>query len=442
MSGTPTTRAGGAAPSARPGGRGTSPRARSAAILAATLGPGLVVMLADSDAGSLITAAKSGAAWGYAMVLPQILLIPVLYAVQEITVRLGVATGEGHGALIRRHFGPAVALLSSLTLFLSATGALLSEFAAVAGVGEIFGVSRWVTVPLATAFLVGIAMTGSYKRAVGIAMTGSYKRAERIGIALGMAELAFIPAMLMAHPGLSSLARGLASAPVTNHSYLLLLTANIGAVVMPWMIFYQQGAVVDRGLGEADLGRERRDTAIGAVLTQLVTIATVILFAATVGRLGFGDRLDTVGRMSAALQPFLGDLGAKALLGLAMLGAALVAALVASLAAAWGLAEVFGWRHSLNERPDRATAKFYTVYWLAHILGAVVVLSGISLVQAVVEVEVMNALLLPVVLGLLLLLEARALPARLRIHGLHRALVLGVSLLVMAFGLLLLPSIL
>ena len=430
MSGTPITRAGGAAPSARPGGRGTSLRARSAAILAATLGPGLVVMLADSDAGSLITAAKSGAVWGYAMVLPQILLIPVLYAVQEITVRLGVATGEGHGALIRRHFGPAVALLSSLTLFLSATGALLSEFAAVAGVGEIFGVSRWVTVPLATAFLVGIAMTGSYKRA------------ERIGIALGMAELAFIPAMLMAHPGLSSLARGLASAPITNHSYLLLLTANIGAVIMPWMIFYQQGAVVDRGLREADLGRERRDTAIGAVLTQLVTIATVILFAATVGRLGFGDRLDTVGRMSAALQPFLGDLGAKALLGLAMLGAALVAALVASLAAAWGLSEVFGWRHSLNERPDRATAKFYTVYWLAHILGAVVVLSGISLVQAVVEVEVMNALLLPVVLGLLLLLEARALPARLRIHGLHRALVLGVSLLVMAFGLLLLPSIL
>ena len=430
MSGTPITRAGGAAPSARPGGRGTSLRARSAAILAATLGPGLVVMLADSDAGSLITAAKSGAVWGYAMVLPQILLIPVLYAVQEITVRLGVATGEGHGALIRRHFGPAVALLSSLTLFLSATGALLSEFAAVAGVGEIFGVSRWVTVPLATAFLVGIAMTGSYKRA------------ERIGIALGMAELAFIPAMLMAHPGLSSLARGLASAPVTNHSYLLLLTANIGAVVMPWMIFYQQGAVVDRGLREADLGRERRDTAIGAVLTQLVTIATVILFAATVGRLGFGDRLDTVGRMSAALQPFLGDLGAKALLGLAMLGAALVAALVASLAAAWGLSEVFGWRHSLNERPDRATAKFYTVYWLAHILGAAVVLSGISLVQAVVEVEVMNALLLPVVLGLLLLLEARALPARLRIHGLHRALVLCVSLLVMAFGLLLLPSIL
>ena len=430
MSGTPITRAGGAAPSARPGGRGTSLCARSAAILAATLGPGLVVMLADSDAGSLITAAKSGAVWGYAMVLPQILLIPVLYAVQEITVRLGVATGEGHGALIRRHFGPAVALLSSLTLFLSATGALLSEFAAVAGVGEIFGVSRWVTVPLATAFLVGIAMTGSYKRA------------ERIGIALGMAELAFIPAMLMAHPGLSSLARGLASAPVTNHSYLLLLTANIGAVVMPWMIFYQQGAVVDRGLREADLGRERRDTAIGAVLTQLVTIATVILFAATVGRLGFGDRLDTVGRMSAALQPFLGDLGAKALLGLAMLGAALVAALVASLAAAWGLSEVFGWRHSLNERPDRATAKFYTIYWLAHILGAAVVLSGISLVQAVVEVEVMNALLLPVVLGLLLLLEARALPARLRIHGLHRALVLGVSLLVMAFGLLLLPSIL
>ena len=427
MSGTPTARAGGAAPPARNGGRGISPRVRTLGFLAA-FGPGLVVMLADTDAGSLITAAKSGATWGYAMVLPQILLIPVLYAVQEITVRLAVATGEGHGALIRRHFGQGLALLSSLTLFLSATGALLSEFAAVAGVGEIFGVSRWVTVPIATAFLVGIAMTGSYKRA------------ERIGIALGLAELAFIPAMIMAHPSLASLARGLASAPVANHSYLMLLTANIGAVIMPWMIFYQQGAVVDRGLREEDLGRERRDTAIGAVLTQVVSIATVVLFAATVARHGSAGELGTVGAMSAALQPFVGTVAAKALLGLAMLGAALVAALVASLAAAWGLSEVFGWSHSLNERPDRSTYKFYAVYWLAHILGAVVVLSGVGLVETVVDVEVMNALLLPIVLGLLLAIEPRALPERLRMRGFHRAVVLGGSLLVMAFALLMLPT--
>jgi Mn2+/Fe2+ NRAMP family transporter len=129
--------------------------------LLAVWGPGLIVMLADTDAGCIITAAQSGAEWGYALVLPELVLIPILYMAQEMTVRLGVVTGKGHGQLIREHFGPRWATLSATTLMLSAVGALLTEFAGIAGVGELFGLSKWLTVPVATAFLVGLAFSRS-----------------------------------------------------------------------------------------------------------------------------------------------------------------------------------------------------------------------------------------------------------------------------------------
>jgi Mn2+/Fe2+ NRAMP family transporter len=305
----------------------------------AAWGPGLVVMLADTDAGSLITAAQSGAQWGYRMVLPQVILMPILYVVQEMTVRLGVVTGQGHGALIRERFGHRWALLSASTLFLSAIGALITEFAGIAGVGQLFGVSRWLTVPLATAFLLGLALTGSYRRV------------ERIGIAVGLAELAFIPAMLMSHPDLHSLIRGLGSLPLGDSSYLFLLAANVGAVIMPWMIFYQQGAVIDKQLSVRTIRQARQDTAFGAFLTQFIMITVVIALAATIGLHDPGAVLNTVGQIAGALTPYLGHLGGTVLFGLGILGAALVAAVVSSLAGAWGLAEVFGWKHTSTSAP-------------------------------------------------------------------------------------------
>ena len=391
-------------------------------------GPGLVVMLADTDAGSLITAAQSGSRWGYQMVLPLLALIPVLYVVQEMTVRLGVLTQKGHGALILQHFGKRWALLSAFTLFACSVGALLTEFAGIAGVGELFGIPRTLSVPVATAFLIGIAVTGSYQRV------------ERIGIALGLAELIFIPAVIMAHPHLSSLGRGLIDVPLGNGSFVLLLAANVGAVIMPWMIFYQQGAVVDKGIAPRDISRERRCTGLGALLTQFIMICVVVLFAATVGRLHPHMSITSVGQMSSALQPFLGAVGAKVLLGAAVLGAALVAALVVSLAGAWGISEVFGWKHTLNERPNAKSAKFYVTYCMAHVLGAVIVMMSMNLINLVIDVEVMNTLLLPIALGLLLALEARVLPNEQRMHGLRRLLTTSLCLIVMVFGLVLVPT--
>jgi Mn2+/Fe2+ NRAMP family transporter len=423
-------------PPAVPSEGASSPRRRRyprrywGLALAGLCGPGLIVMLADTDAGSVITAAQSGARWGYGMILPQLLLIPVLYVVQEMTVRLGILTRRGHGALIRECFGRWWALLSAGTLFVSSVGALITEFAAVAGVGAMSGVPRWVTVGIATAFLIGLSLTGSYRRA------------ERIGIAIGLAELAFIPAMVLSHPSLPALVHGALTPPAGNSGYLYLLAANVGAVIMPWMIFYQQGAVIDKGLGAASLRGERRATAVGALVTQVIMIAVVVILAATVGRAGGGGSLNSVGEISAALRPYLGATAASVLFGAGILGAALVAALVSSLAGAWGLAEIFGWKHTLNERPSRRTAGFYLAYAFAHVAGAALVLASADLVSLAVDAEVMNALLLPVVLGFLLALERRALPAQSRMRGARKWTAWGLCLVTMAFGLYMIPFLL
>jgi len=394
----------------------------------ATWGTGLVVMLADTDAGSLITAAQSGARWGDRMVLPEIVLVPVLYVAQEMTVRLGIVTGKGHGALISARFGRKWALVSASTLFLSAIGALLTEFAGVAGVGALFGISPLVSVPVATAFLLSLALTGSYGRV------------ERIGIAIGLAELAFVAAVFLCHPAPGAVLHGLGSLPLGHSSYVMLVAANVGAVVMPWMIFYQQGAVIDKRLSTGALRQARYDTAVGAVLTQVVMIAVVVAVAATIGVHHPGATLATVGQIADALTPYLGHAAGTVLFGIGMLGAALVAAIVSSIAGAWGLAEVFGWAHSLNERPSRRTAKFYATYAAVHVVGAALVLASADLVSLSVDVEVMNALLLPIVLGFLLVLESKALPSEWKMRGPYKYLTWALCLIVIAFGLYMVPA--
>ena len=386
------------------GHRGSMRRLLMASLV---VGPGLMVMLADTDAGSVVTAAQSGALWGYSMLLPQLLLVPVLYVVQEMTVRLGVLTGRGHGELIREVFGWPWAWLSVVTLFVAAVGALVTEFAGIAGVAELFGVPPAYPVILAALLLIALGLGGGYRRV------------EIVGIALGLFELLFLPAALMAHPSAAAIVRGVGHLPLGDHGYLMLLAANVGAVIMPWMVFYQQGAVIDKGLRPRQLRGARLDTLLGAVVTQLVMIFVVIAVAATIGRSGHPSALWGIPEISRALQPFLGFAGAKLAFGLGILGASLVAAIVVSVAAAFGIGEAFGCPHSLNRSVGEAP-HFYFAYALALALGAAVVLTGIPLVHLTIDIEVMNAILLPIVLGFLLALEARALPARARMHGPYR----------------------
>jgi Mn2+/Fe2+ NRAMP family transporter len=396
-------------------------RGRSARFLA-VFGPGLVVMLADTDVGSIVTAGQSGLRWGYGLLPLQLVLIPILYVVQELTVRLGIFTGRGHGELVRAVFGPAWAWASVTGLAIATIGALLTELSGIAGVGELYGLQRYVTLTMAVISLLGVVSTGSYRRA------------ELIAIFVGLFELAFFWVAWKASPDPRALLHGSLKIPYSNKDYLYLAAANIGSVVMPWMIFYQQSALADKKLRPEHYPAARCDTALGAVITQLVMAAVLVACATTIGRGNPRASLASVGDMSAALTPFLGATTGNLVFGVGVLGAGMVASIVTSLALAWGVGEIAGYRHSLAYRPLEARW-FYGVYAVCVLASALVVTMWPDLVALNIAIQVMNVFVLPLVLGLLIALAIKALPTAHRLRGVYLCVVVLVATVTCALGL-------
>ncbi len=396
-----------------------APRKRLRRFLAVA-GPGVVVMLADTDAGSIVTAAQSGAGWGYRLLWLQLALIPVLYIVQELTVRLGVVTGQGQTQLIGRHFGRFWAWVSVLTLLVCCMGALMTELAGLAGVGALLNLPPSLTMIL----VVGALLLMAY--------THSYLTVERIAIALGAFELVFLVVAVLVRPDPQVMLAQAVDIPWGDRKYLYLVAANIGAVIMPWMVFFQQSAIVEKKITIADLPAARADTMLGAVLTQVIMASVLVAAAATLGASGHDGELDTVQRIAEAITPYLGNFGGKLLFGLGMAGAALVAAIVVTITAARTLSELLGLKCSLDHDP-REAPWFYGAYSVALIGCALVVASGVNLVSLSVGVQVMNSLLLPPVLGFLFLL-ARRLPQPYRLQGLYAAICSGVIVVAAGFG--------
>ncbi|HTV94334.1 MAG TPA: divalent metal cation transporter [Verrucomicrobiae bacterium] len=356
----------------------------------AVTGPGLIVAFADTEAGSVTTAATSGAQFGYKLILLQLLLIVPLFVVQEMTVRLGTVTGKGHAKLIRDFYGIGWAWVSLGTMLITNIAALVTEFAGIAGAALIFGLPATPLVVVAALLLIVVIFTASYKRA------------EMFAFALCLVELLFIPAAFAAHPPVRDIVmQGIfGKQPLTDYSYLLLIASNIGAVIMPWMIFYQQSAVVDKGLTIKDMGFARFDTALGAVLTQGIMIAIIITTAATL----FVHHIPVSDAAHAALafQPLVGRF-AGVTFGVGLIGASMLGAFVVSLATAWAFGEAFGWRCSLNDglRARRFSALYVGCVAIA---AAIVLIPNLPLIQMTVYVEAFNGFVLPIVLGFLLVL--------------------------------------
>ena len=391
---------------------------------AAIFGPGLVVMLADTDVGSIITAAQSGAQWGYRLLLIQFVLVPILYMVQEMTVRLGLHTGRGHGELIRDTFGRFWAWVSVAGLAVATLGALVTELSGVAGVGELYGIPRAVSLMLAVVALLAVVLTGSYRRV------------ERIALMLGLFEFAFFGVAWFVHPSVNDMVRGMLDIPFRDKDYVYLAAANIGAVIMPWMVFYQQSAIADKGLRPEHLTAARWDTAVGAVVTQLVMAAVLVATAATLGVSNPQASLTTVGELSGALTPFLGEGFGRLVFSAGILGGGMVAAIVATLALSWGVGEVTGYPRRLDLRPHQARA-FYGLYAAAVTACALLVGIWPDLVSLNVGVQIMNALLLPLVLGFLIALCVRALPPAVRLRGTYLwvvIVVVGLTTVLGVFG--------
>jgi len=359
--------------------------------LFAVVGPGLIVAFADTEAGSVTTAASSGAQFGMKLVLLQLLLIVPLYVVQEMTVRLGTATGKGHAQLIRENYGSFWCWVSLGTMLITNLAALVTEFIGIAGAALIFGVNPALMIVAAAAVLIAVSLTGAYRRA------------EVIALGLCLLELLFIPAAFAAHPSAGSIVRDgiFGSQPLGDRTYLLLVASNIGAVIMPWMIFYQQSATVDKGLKLRDLKYARIDTAFGAIATQVIMISIVVTTAATlyVRHVSVSD----AAHAALALIPLTGR-ASGIVFGAGLIGAAMLGAFVVSLATSWAFGEAFGWPSSLNLRFGQAK-RFYGLYACIVVAAAAIVLvPNLPLVRITLYVEAGNALVLPLVLGFLLVM--------------------------------------
>jgi len=377
------------------------------------MGPGLVVCLADTDAGSIITAAQTGAKTGYSFVKIQILLVPVIFIVQELTVRLGIFTGKGHGELIKETFGAGWAWFSVSTLFVACCGAMVSEMSGIAAVGTMFGVPVWASMLTADVALLLAAMSGGYSLI------------ERVAITVGLFELFFLVLMVQGLMTDSASTDVNFWAVEVDGEWWKLLVANIGAVVMPFMIFYQQSAVVDKGLTVADLNLARLDTAFSSALTQLIMIAVIVTTAATLPGVD-PHGLASIADIEKAFSAHLGNSAGKIIFSLGMLGGCMVAMIVVASAAAWGVGEVAGYPKSLNMSFREAPA-FYSVFFSSVLLGNVVacVASKSAIIQINITVEVFNGLLLLPVLLFLYLLARRSLPEEWRLKGWY-AVVTGV----------------
>jgi Mn2+/Fe2+ NRAMP family transporter len=359
----------------------------------AVAGPGLIVAFADTEAGSVTTAATSGAQFGMKLVLLQLLLIVPLFVVQEMTVRLGTISGKGHAALIRERYGLAWAWVSLGTMLVTNLAALITEFIGIAGAALVFGLPAAPLVILCATILIGVSFSGRYKRA------------EYFALALCLLELLFIPAAFAAHPSWNTVLHEgiLGSQPLGNRDYLLLVAGNIGAVIMPWMIFYQQSATVDKGLRVTDLNLSRADTAIGAVATQLIMIAIIITTAATL--FVHHQQVDDAAHAALALVPLTGAHWAGVAFGAGLLGAAMIGAIVVSLATAWAFGEAFHWPCSLNFRCTEAK-RFYGLFAAMVIVSAgVVLIPNLPLIKVTLYVMAGNAFVLPIVLGFLLVMS-------------------------------------
>jgi Mn2+/Fe2+ NRAMP family transporter len=390
--------------------------------MAAVWGPGLLVMLADTDAGNVVTAAQAGSVWGFRLAPLLILLIPVLILIQDLAVRIGIFRGCGFGFLVKERFGRLGAYVAAAALVVATIASLVTEFTGIAGVGELYDVPRIVSLPLAAVALVLVAFTGEYRRV------------ERVALIFGLFEASFLFVAWRSQPSAAVVLAHFADQKIFDASYLYLAAGLIGATFNPWMIFYQSSAIAEKRLTPADYPAARMDTIFGAILTQFLTASVLVAIAALkIG--GSGESLEDIGQISQALTPHLGETIGRLVFGAGVVGAAMAAAIVCSLACAWGLREMFGLRSALETRRQQGGGFLAGyVFWVAASAALVYFVS--DLVWLSIGAQVLNAVLLPVVVTLLIILAARALPDGARLHGWRLGLIAVAVAIVAIAGLI------
>jgi len=364
-------------------------------VLWLLIGPGVLVFLGENDAPSMLSYSATGARFGIGFFVPFVILTFLVgFIVQEMTVRLGAVTHRGHAELIFDRFGRFWGFFSMADLVLGNFLTLVTEFIGVrAGLG-FFGIRP------------NVAVGGSLLIVLAAIATGRYWTWERITLGLAVFNGLFVPAALLAHPDWHATAHALLTwKPLptgSRYDILLLILADIGATVTPWMLFFQQSAVVDKGMQPRDVNAGRFDTMLGALLASIFAIAA-ILATTPLFHHGISAGNFEAAQFAEALQPWIGHVGAS-LFALGIFEAGIVAAITISTSSAYAFGEVLQTGHSLN-RPIRDAWPFYlTLLGSACAAAALVLIPKFPLEFIVLTVNVIAVLAMPPALAFLLLL--------------------------------------
>ncbi len=381
------------------------------------LGPGLLAASAGNDAGGIATYASAGAAYGYGLLWAMVIVTVCVGVVQEMSARLGAVTGKGFSDLARENFTLRTTAFLLLTLFVANLGIIVSEFVGIAAAAELFGISRYIAVPVA-AVLLWLLIT-----------RGSYANMEKIFLVLTLGFLSYIAAAVLAKPDWGAvLAQTVRPTPHFDVGYLQILIALIGTTISPYMQLYVQSSVVEKGVTMDEYRYTRFDVVVGTILAGIVASFIIIATAATL--FPRGVVIDTAQAAAQALEPVAGPY-ASLLFGLGLLGASLLAAGVLPLATTYVMSEALGFERGVSHSWEEAPI-FMGLFTGLLAFGALLALiPGLPLFQVLVGVYVLNGVLLPIELfALINLVNNRELMGEHVNHPLYNVFVWTIAIVI------------
>lgn len=354
------------------------------------LGPGLITASAGNDAPGIATYSVAGSTYGYSVLWVILIIVIGIVLVQEMAARMGTVTGKGTADLIRERFGVKTTAIAMLGLIFANLGTTVAEFAGVAAAGELFGISRYITVPIA-----GLLFSL-------LILRGNYKNVEKILLVLTLSAISYLVTLFIIKPDWGQIAHQAVSPNIPmDPNYMMLVLAIIGTTITPWGIFYLQASIADKGKPVEKYSETRLDVVVGSIWGNIISAIIIIVTAATLFEAGLV--VTAAEEAAQALAPFAGE-GSKILFAVGLLGASLLAVSVLPLSTTYAFCEAFGFERGLDHSFRKAPV-FYVIFGGMIFLGmALALIPSMPLFDLMILSQTINAVLLPFILVLFLIL--------------------------------------
>lgn len=354
------------------------------------MGPGIITANVDNDAGGIATYSQAGALYGYDVLWIFIPMTVVLVLVQEMANRMGVVTGDGLSSLIRERFGVKITFYLMLALLVTNFGNIMAEFAGIASAAELFGIPRIIAVPVCASLVWYLVLRWSYRSVEKIFLLGCFF------------YVAYVLTAFMVKPDMGQIATAMVTPKlIATRDYMFMLIGIVGTTIAPWMQFYQQASIVEKGIDIEDYGYSRVDTIIGGITVSIVAVCIVVVCAMTLNKAGVN--IKDASQAAESLAPLAG-LQASKLFAFGLWNASMFAACILPLSTAYSICEALGWERGVDQRYEDAR-QFYVLYTASIIMGALIVLiPGLSLMSVMLVSQIVNGFLFTVILVFMLIL--------------------------------------